>query len=138
MDSSITTYIQSQPADWQKTLSTIHAAILKGDKSVTATVETMMRAEMIIYKCKGMMKYGLAGGKNYMSLHVLPMYGSKTLYEKFKALLPLAAFQKGCINFKSQDEMPVKAITQIISDCAPIDLVKLREEYLKAKKKKGK
>lgn len=138
MDPSIANYIKSQPPDWQKLLSSIHAAIVKGDKSVTATVETMMRSEMIIYKHKGMMKYGLSGEKKYMSLHLLPMYGSKTLYDKFKSLLPEAVFQKGCINFKSQDEMPIKAVTQIISDCAPIDLVKIREEYLKAKKKNGK
>ena len=96
-----------------------------------------MGKEMIIYNAPGTFKYGLASVKKYMSLHVLPMYGSPVIYEKYKALLKDASFQKGCINFKNKDEMPLKIVQDLISDCSKIDLRALREEYLKSKKKKA-
>jgi hypothetical protein len=101
---------------------------------VISEIAPMMGKEMIIYKSNGMMKYGLAGVKNYMSLHVLPIYGSKTLYEKFRSLLNKATFQKGCINFDTGDKMPLDIVRQLISDCAKVDLKKIREDYLKEKK----
>jgi len=74
--------------------------------------------------------------KNYMSLHVLPMYGSTIIYEKYKELLKDANFQKGCINFKNKDEIPLKIVKDLIADCSKIDLRAIRENYLKSKSKK--
>jgi hypothetical protein len=96
----------------------------------------MMGKEMIIYNAPGSFKYGLSSVKNYMSLHVLPMYGSTILYNKYKVLLKEANFQKGCINFKNKDEMPLKIVKDLIADCSKIDLRALRENYLKSKSKK--
>jgi len=97
-----------------------------------------MGKEMIIYKDRGMMKYALASVTNYMSLHVLPIYGSPVLHAKYKALLPQASFQKGCINFSTAAEMPLEVIKQLITDCAKIDLVKIREDQLAERKQKAK
>lgn len=138
MPTTITNYIASQPAERQAILTKIHAIICKEDTTVTAAIEPMMGKEMIIYKSRGMMKYGLSSVKNYMSLHALPVYGSPTLHQKYEALLPEATFQKGCINFSSAEEMPEKIVRQLIADCSKIDLVKIREEYLKSKKAKKK
>jgi Domain of unknown function (DU1801) len=129
-------YILTQPAERQSILTRIHNIIVEKDKSVKAAVEQMMGKEMIVYKCKGLMKYGLAGVKNYMSLHVMPVYGSKTLHAKYKALLHKANFQKGCINFNSEDEMPVNIVRELIADCSAIDLLKIKEDYLRSKKAK--
>ena len=115
----------------------IHSVIIDKDRSITAEIAPMMGKEMIIYKNRGMMKYGLAGVKNYMSLHVLPMYGSKTLYDKYKSLLHKASFQKGCINFNTADEMPLSMVQQLMEDCAKVDLLKMREEYLQERKKQN-
>jgi hypothetical protein len=134
MDPNIQDYISSQPSDRQSILTDIHLIILACDKTVVPTIEPMMGKEMIVYKGKGFMKYGLAGVKNYMSLHVLPIYGSKTLYEKYRSLLNKANFQKGCINFDTGDKMPLDIVRQLISDCAKVDLKKIREDYLKEKK----
>lgn len=71
-----------------------------------------------------------------MSLQVLPMYGSPILYEKNKGLLIEANFQKDCINFKNNNEMPLKIVKNLIAECAKIDLRALRENYLKSKSKK--
>ncbi len=128
-------FISSQPSERQTILSKLHNIILEEDVKVTATVEPMMGKEMIVYKCKGIMKYGLASGKNYMSLHAMPIYGSENLHKKYKALLPEANFQKGCINFKSGDEMPLEIVRSLMADCSKIDLQKMREDYLKSKGK---
>jgi hypothetical protein len=134
MNMEIDMYITSQPENRQKILSDIHMVILENDKSVIASVELMMGKEMILYKGKGVMKYGLASVKNYISLHILPIYGSITLHSKYKRLLPLTNFQKGCINFKNENEMPIEILRELIIDCSSFDLTKMREEYLKSKK----
>jgi hypothetical protein len=138
MDTKIEQYISAQPSDRQSILNSIHLIIVEEDKTVVPIVEPMMGKEMIIYKGKGMMKYGLAGVKNYMSLHVLPMYMSGTLFSKYKSLLHKANFQKGCINFNTAEEMPLDIVRQLIADCSKIDLLKIREDYLKQKKLKTK
>lgn len=138
MDTKIKDYILKQPAGRQEILTDIDSIIMDKDKTVVATIEPMMGKEMIMYKAKGMMKYALSSVKNYMSLHCLPMYGSPALYNKYKAVLPDANFQKGCINFTSAEEMPLDIIRQLFADCSGIDLVKMREEYLKEKKAKKK
>ena len=99
-------YILTQPEVRQSVLSDIHSIILEQDKTVVAEISPMMGKEMIIYKSRGVMKYGLAGVKNYMSLHMLPVYASKPLYEKYKSLLDKASFQKGCINFDTGEKCP--------------------------------
>lgn len=136
MDSESTEYIKEQPHNRQSILAAIHTIIIEEDKTVSPVVEPMMGKEMILYKDRGMMKYGLSSVKNHISLHVLPIYGSATLYEKYKALLDKAKFQKGCINFVSADEMPLDIVRQLMQDCSKIDLVKMREDYLQSKKSK--
>ena len=133
MKMDIKDYISKQPPDRQNILTSIHKTIVETDKSVKAEVETMMGKEMIVYKGKGLMKYGLASVKNYMSLHVMPIYGSSTLYSKYKTLLNKANFQKGCINFENEDKMPLDIVQQLIVDCSTIDLIKIKEDYLKQK-----
>jgi len=128
------TYIAAQPAERQQLLTSLHELIMQCDTTVTPVVEPMMGKEMIVYKDRGMMKYALSSVKNYMSLHVLPMYGSEPLYTKYKALLPQASFQKGCINFTNAADMPLDIIKQLLTDCAPIDLIKLREAQLAERK----
>ncbi len=138
MDPKTKNYISTQPQDRQGILSDIHSIILEEDKTVIPEIEPMMGKEMIVYKGKGLMKYGLAGVKNYMSLHVMPIYASKTLFSKYKSLLNKANFQKGCINFETSEKMPLEIVRQLIADCSKIDLMKIRQDYLAEKKLKGK
>jgi hypothetical protein len=127
-------YILKQPVARQNILTKINLTILESDKSVKGEVATMMGKEMIIYKCNGLMKYGLSSVKNHMSLHVLPIYGSAKLHSKYKSLLNKAIFQKGCINFDDDAKMPADIVQKLIVDCAPLDLAKIKEDYLKQKK----
>jgi len=133
---SISAFISKQPLERQELLSQLHEIIIQKDKTVTPVIAPMMGKEMIIYNAPGIFKYGLSSVKNYMSLHVLPIYGSTTLYEKYKRLLKEANFQKGCINFKNKDEMPLNIVKDLIADCSKIDLLAIREKQLKSKSKK--
>ena len=126
-------YINQQVLERRQVLEDIHAVILAADKTVTGVVEKMMGKEMIVYKGNGLMKYGLASVKNYMSLHVMPIYGSIKLHSKYKALLNKANFQKGCINFDNEDKMPLDIVQQLIVDCSLLDLAKIKENFLKQK-----
>ena len=130
---SITEFIATQPEERQALLIQLHEIIIQKDKTVTPVIAPMMGKEMIIYNAPGSFKYGLASMKAHISLHLLPMYMSPVIYEKYKALLKDAGFQKGCINFKSKEEMPLKIVKQLISDCSKIDLLAIKEEYLKSK-----
>jgi hypothetical protein len=132
---TIDAWILKQLPERQLLLKSLHDVIVSTDSTVDAKVGTMMRNEMILYNAPGTFKYGLASVKQHMSLHVLPIYGSPALHEKYRRLLPNAGFQKGCINFKSEAEMPIDIATALIRDCSTIDLLKIREEYLKSKKK---
>jgi Domain of unknown function (DU1801) len=133
---SITEFISTLPEERRKLISQLHEIIIQKDKTVTPEIAPMMGKMMIIYNAPGTFKYGLSSVKNYMSLHVLPIYVSATIYEKYKGLLKEASFQKGCINFKSNDEMPLKIVKDLITECSTIDLRAIRENYLKSKTKK--
>ena len=134
MDAAVQDYIKRQPEDRQKLLTALHTTILKNDSKVSAVIEPMMGKEMIIYKCKTMMKYGLSSMKEYMSLHALPIYMHPTLHTKYQALLNKASFQKGCINFTSAEQMPLAVVGPFIKECSAVDLEKIREEQLKKRK----
>jgi len=133
---SISDFISKQIPERQRLLTQIHGLIIKRDKNVKAEIAPMMGKEMIVYKAPGIIKYGLSSMKNYMSLHVMPIYGSPILFSKYKNLLNKANFQKGCINFKTEEEMPLKIIDELMSDCSKIDLRSIKEEYIKSKSKK--
>ncbi|MBS1662473.1 MAG: DUF1801 domain-containing protein [Bacteroidetes bacterium] len=131
-------FIATLPPERQQLLTSIHEIILREDSTVKATVGQMMGKDMILYNAPGMFKYGLASTKAYMSLHAMPIYMNPALHEKYKTLLPAAAFQKGCINFKSAAEMPLKIVTQLIKDCSKIDLLTVRKEQLAAREQQKK
>jgi hypothetical protein len=133
MDEKINSYIASQPQGRWSILAALHAIILEEDKTVIAAIAPMMGKEMIVYKSSGAMKYGLASGKNHMSFHVLPMYASKPIFEKYKSVLNEANFQKGCINFDKAEKMPLDKVRQLVNYSSKVDLLKIREEYQKKK-----
>ena len=90
-----------------------------------------MGKEMILYEERGHMKYGLASAKQYMSLHCLPMYMNPVLYQQFQELLPVAQFQKGCINFKNGAELPVEILAKVIAECSSVNIAEVLENRKK-------
>lgn len=132
---TVSSFLSGLETERKKLLTAIHHIIVDGDKSVVGEVGLMMGKEMILYKAKGIFKYGLSGVKAYMSLHAMPIYGDSKLHAKYEQLLNKARFQKGCINFKNAEEMPLDIVKQFIQDCAKIDLAAMMEDF---KKNRGK
>ena len=132
---TITEFIAVQSPERQDLLIKIHILIMDEDTNVDAKVGNMMRQQMIIYESAGAFKYGLASAKKYLSLHALPIYVSPEIHSKYSSLLPKATFQKGCINFNDEKEVPLEILKLLIADCAKVDLVSLREIQLKSRKK---
>ncbi|WP_114941702.1 DUF1801 domain-containing protein [Mucilaginibacter endophyticus] len=120
-------YILEQSEERQTLLTSLHNIIISNDHSIEPGVESMMSKEMILYKERGIMKYGLAAVKNYMSLHCMPIYMNPALHAKYAALLPAAKFQKGCINFAGSDEIPLDIVSVLITDCSVISIADMLE-----------
>jgi hypothetical protein len=127
-------FISNQLPGRQTLLKAIHEVILQEDQSVVDKVAPMMGKKMIVYNDRGLFKYGLTSARNYLSLHFMPIYGSEKLHTKYKTLLSKANFQKGCINFTNDAQRPLDIVKNLIADCSKIDLVVIREAYLKARK----
>ena len=132
---TIAEFISNQSQERQNFLAKIHAIISEEDKSVDAKIGTMMRTEMILYNAPGTFKYGLSSTKKYISLHAMPIYISPTIHSKYKSLLDKANFQKGCVNFHDETEMPLEILRMLMADCSKIDVLAMREEQLKSRKK---
>lgn len=90
----ISTYLLKQASDRKELLTFIHEIIIKTDRSVHAEVGKMMGKEMMLYKSQGMFKYGLSAVKNYMSLPIMPIYGSQVLHSKYKSFYRKLNFKK--------------------------------------------
>ena len=128
---TIADFILAQAPGRQKILTAIHEIIINAEKKVTSEVGTMMGKEMILYKTCGVFKYGLSSVKGHISLHLMPVYGSSQLHAKYKKLLNKAKFQKGCINFNKDSEMPLDIVRDLLNDCAKIDLISMLEKIKK-------
>ena len=133
---SITEFLNSQETERKKLLTDIHKIILETNKNVKPRMGDMMGKEMIIYEIEGAFTYALASVKDYMSLHNIIMYGHAPLYSKYSKLLAKAKFQKGCINFKTAEQMPLDIVKEFMTDSAKAAPVYL--EMYKARMKKGK
>ena len=131
---TIPAYIKEQEASRREVLQAIHDIIVKADKKVIPVVAGMMGKEMIMYNCGGTMKYALSSVKSHMSLHLMPIYGSSPLHAKYEKLLPRAKFQKGCINFKEAEEVPLPVVKALLADCAKIDLLALLQKMREKRK----
>ena len=73
----------------------------------------------------------LASEKSYLSLHLVPIYGdaaqAKRLKDGFKAAGKKLDMGKGCIHFKSADELELDVIGGIVASTPPdrwVDIVK--------------
>ncbi|WP_413669918.1 DUF1801 domain-containing protein [Mucilaginibacter sp. Mucisp86] len=120
-------YILEQAEERQELLTSLHHVITGNDGSIVPGVESMMGKQMILYKERGYMKYGLSAVKAYMSLHCMPIYMNPVLHARYAALLPDAKFQKGCINFTSSGEIPLDIISALITDCSVISIADMLE-----------
>ena len=130
---TITQYLDELDNSRSSILHKIHQIIIESDRNVDSGIAIMMGKQMIIYKQEGIFKYALANSKDYLSLHIMTIYGSPILHAKYKILLPNARFQKGCINFKSDLDMPAAVVAELIRESAKINMKKVFDDSRKRK-----
>ncbi|WP_428328997.1 hypothetical protein [Mucilaginibacter sp.] len=130
---SITEFISGAPDERQAVLTALHEAIIANDPTVIAMVKPMMGKDMILYEQRCYMKYALADTKKHMSLHCLPMYMIPALYQQFEKWLPDANFQKGCINFIGEADLPLITLAKIITECSAVNIAEVLENRKKKK-----
>lgn len=75
----------------------------------------------------------LANQKNYISLHLLPIYIYPELKAKFDAANKKLKCGKGCVNFKRAEDLPLAVIAEIIS-ATPPDSFRAKLQSVKNKK----
>jgi hypothetical protein len=124
-------FIDAIESPRKEIISSIHKLILKTDKRVKAEVSDMMGKQMIIYKDREFFTYALSSVKSHMSLHLMPIYGYPALHAKYTKLLKKAKFQKGCVNFKLAEEMPLEIVEQLMAECSKVDMKVLMDKYKK-------
>lgn len=76
----------------------------------------------------------LANQKNYISLHLMPIYVYPELRAKFDANNQKLKCGKGCINFKKAEDLPLSVIAEIIS-ATPAESWEAKLKSLKKNKK---
>jgi uncharacterized protein YdhG (YjbR/CyaY superfamily) len=79
-------------------------------------------AKFLSFKAGGDWLVALANQKNYISLYLMPLY----MFPEMKAKFETAAdgklkYGKSCINFKRAEELPLKAIGEIVRACEAAD-----------------
>jgi uncharacterized protein YdhG (YjbR/CyaY superfamily) len=125
-------YLSALPPDRREALATVRAAILKHlPEGYVETIGFGMIAYVIplarfpkTYNGQPLMIAALASQKTYMSVHLLNLYGHpptlKWFVEEFKNAGKKLDMGKGCVRFKSLDDLPIDLIGQTVARC-PVD-----------------
>lgn len=133
---TIAEFLNQQEPDRKKLLSSIHKIIVETNPKAEARIGKMMGKEMILYETEGAFTYALSSGKSHMSMHNIIMYSHKPVYDKYSKLFTKAKLQKGCINFKNSEEMPLEIVKEFMKDsqkASPIYLKMYKERMAKKK-----
>lgn len=80
-------------------------------------------AKFLTFKAAEEWYVALASKKNYLSLHLTPIYVYPELRAKLDAGGKKLKCGKGCINFKRAEELPLEAIGEIIRANSATDYV---------------
>jgi len=97
--------------------------ILKIDNKVKEKPSKIMSIEnALVYEEEGVFKYGLAKTKHYYTFHSMVMYNNLDISDFIKQNTTVLKIQKGCINFKSFNELPIDLFKEIMILFAEKDL----------------
>jgi hypothetical protein len=104
-------YLASLPAERREAVDRVWQVVRA---SVPAGYTEKITAKYLIFMAGDEWYLALANQKNYISLHLIPVY----VFPELKARLDNSGKKlkmgKGCINFKSADELPLATIAEIV------------------------
>lgn len=79
----------------------------------------------------------LANQKNYLSLHLIPVYMMPGLREQLVTAAPKLKMGKGCLNFKHLEELPLAALADVIAATPMADFLAQMQAVRSALRPKG-
>lgn len=132
---TVSEYLSSLTKEQKEVVSTLRKIVLESDKSVKEKVgKAMGGGDSLVYFEEDVFKYNIAITKNHYTFHTLIMYATPALHKLAQDSFPAAKLQKGCINFKSLQEIPADKFTKFMNKSAKADFAPMIAHY-KSKKK---
>ena len=115
-------FVDTLDATQQLYFEQLRTAIKKHDAAVVEKIADVMSAKnALVYSQEAVFKYAFTRSKHHFSFHSMVMYANKDIYQLTTELLPDVLQQKGCINFKRIEQMPLTPFTQLIQHSAQRD-----------------
>jgi 5,10-methenyltetrahydromethanopterin hydrogenase len=111
---SYSDYIASLPAERKAAVEEVWKAVRE---SMPAGYTEEFSPKYLTFAAGGEMYVALANQKNYITLHLIPIYVFPELKAKLDNSDKKPKVGKGCVNFLSAEELPLDIIGQIIGSC---------------------
>jgi hypothetical protein len=144
---TVSDFIAQLPDDRRREVERVHALLRKHvPKGYEETLTSGMIAYSVplsvypdTYNKQALWYVALAAQKNYLSLHLLPVYMNKPLEEKlrdgFKAAGKKLDMGKGCVRFKRADDLALDTIAEIVA-AVPMEKFVAIAKAVRAERKK--
>jgi len=125
--------VKEWPADRRAAMSKVRKVILdhlpKGYEETAAwgmlTYSVPLSVLADTYNGQPLGYVALGSQKNYMTLHLMPLYGDKTTEAWFRAEFTARGLKldmgKACVRFKSLDDLPLDVIGEVVAKF-PVDV----------------
>lgn len=110
------TYLAALPADRRDVVDAVWQDVRR---AMPAGYTEHIGPKFLSFKADEEWYVALANQKNYISLHLVPVYCFPELDAKLTAAGPKLKRGKGCINFKRAEELPLAVIGEIIAAHSP-------------------
>jgi hypothetical protein len=135
--STVTEYLAELTLERRKVVAAVRNVVLD---HLPAGYEEAMNWGMISYQVslsvhprtyngQPLMYAALAAQKNYFALYLMGVYGSQAQLEgliaAYKQMGKKMDMGKGCLRFKSLDDLPLESVGRIIAAITPAELVAL-------------
>ena len=107
-------YLANLPADRKDSVERVWRVVRE---SIPKGYTEKISSKFLSFGVDGEMYVALASQKNYISLHLMPMYVFPELKAKLNAAGKKLKGGKSCINFSKSDNLPHETIAETIGAC---------------------
>lgn len=131
---SYSDFLAGIPAERKAAVERVWKAVRE---SMPADYTEQISPKYLTFAADGEMYVALANQKNYLTLHLIPIY----IFPELKAKLDNSGKKmkvgKGCVNFLDAEELSLDIIGQIVGSCEA-ETYKEKMRQLRGKEKSGK
>ncbi len=107
-------YLAGLPADRKDAVKRVWQVVRE---NIPKGYTEQISPKFLSFAADGEMYVALASQKNYISLHLMPMYVFPELKAKLDASDKKLKGGKSCINFLQADELPLETIAEVVGTC---------------------